>query len=486
MSIDWEDGQKKKVFREAIQAAYPNKDLLEIFVAEELGENLAEINTTENLMVLVSALIKWAISKQRIDDLLEAFQRVNPNNLVIRELEQQSLISQKTIIDSETLARLFVNFVPDDFPDVRRAFRKAFLRELGRDFNEVRPGESIEDLHSVRILLELYDNPILTVRFAKFALEELGRSSIDGGRNLGILQQWIDEFLKRHQISVEEDAAVDDTSEKKAYLLVSIKESGQITKGSSMVNIFAEIWILGEDKLIEFDVSPLKCSFDDVAEHLSEWIVKAEETLSVYGAGTVTLEFFMSCIYLEKNIDDWEVRTELNRLRKLGMHRAFVIRSLDRVLSTSIRSKLSSKWERLINSIKDTGSVKYYLQEACPAIGELELPLQEALALQVIAELPADETTRQEVLYDIISSAVPLVFWYGNTDESTSEQRQLDLTHFLQDFCPSNFADLAFRWSTHRKRSDTASKHLRLLCDCPDRRPSLPDLTQDEDLVVSS
>lgn len=51
-------------------SAYPDPGGLDIFVSEELGENLAAIAGGHNHTQVIFALIRWAVSKERIDDLI--------------------------------------------------------------------------------------------------------------------------------------------------------------------------------------------------------------------------------------------------------------------------------------------------------------------------------------------------------------------------------------------------------------------------------
>ncbi|HEY9648460.1 MAG TPA: effector-associated domain EAD1-containing protein, partial [Chroococcidiopsis sp.] len=92
MVIDWNDNTNRSMFREALQNAYPSEEALELFVDEELNENLAAI-AQGNLQALAFGLIKWARSRGTLDEVYGAFKRHNPKHPVIEVLERQAVVS---------------------------------------------------------------------------------------------------------------------------------------------------------------------------------------------------------------------------------------------------------------------------------------------------------------------------------------------------------------------------------------------------------
>jgi formylglycine-generating enzyme required for sulfatase activity len=74
----WNPATKKRL-RQALTDVYPKYRLLEIFVAEELGERLTVITHEQGLIVVVFDLIDWAERSGRIDELYEKFCQENPH-----------------------------------------------------------------------------------------------------------------------------------------------------------------------------------------------------------------------------------------------------------------------------------------------------------------------------------------------------------------------------------------------------------------------
>lgn len=76
LNISKED---RKQLREAIASAYPNPADLRIFIDDELSQNLALISTADSHNTVIFDLIKWAIAKGYIDDLILALAKDTKN-----------------------------------------------------------------------------------------------------------------------------------------------------------------------------------------------------------------------------------------------------------------------------------------------------------------------------------------------------------------------------------------------------------------------
>lgn len=100
-----------KQLRKIILSVYTSKGELEIFVADEMGENLGVITNDENLRQDVFNLIRWANAKGRIRELVKAFFKCNKTNPEVvtfyRQIEGEQLaLSQKSIANSSSLSNL--------------------------------------------------------------------------------------------------------------------------------------------------------------------------------------------------------------------------------------------------------------------------------------------------------------------------------------------------------------------------------------------
>jgi hypothetical protein len=489
VAIDWNDNSKRRAFRLALQRVYFSEAELRIFVDEELNENLAVIAATGNLQATAHGLLSWARSKGRLDQVFEVFCRENPNDPVIAELQQQPLITKSFKLTKEDWETLFGFFSLDDFADIQRAFLRGFKQALGADFRKVRPdAPSLNEQTQIQKLLVAYDDPKLAVRFVEQIIAELQHSDDSDNRDLTALKQWRDRIAQAHGISLEKPAPI-ALNVRHGYLLVALKESGRRTqKDGAFVRVFVELHVTGESSPIEFDATSVTCSLKDVAEHLSTLIRNAEVALIPYECGEVTLELFLPCTHLEENVAEWEVKNEQDRPRLLGRHRGFLVRSLERAIDPTKRATLQQKWQLLQSCVKArTVCKQFHCQTACPSPGDLSGLLDNKPGLRLLAKLPDDREQRIDIFYDIINAAVPIALWSIGLDDCTVAELEAQVNHLLVESHLVNFADLAQTWRIKRIEPDNrVIKNIRLLCDCPDRWPNLPDLTQEDDLLFAS
>lgn len=118
--------------------------------------------------------------------------------------------------------------------------------------------------------------------------------------------------------------------------------------------------------------------------------------------------------------------------------------------------------------------------------GSLQNLLNDKTGLK-LAQLPKDSDQIDNILDEIINSGVPIALWFSAIGQELSEEDLKNCFDSLLEKCDfTNFAALAKTWQTARiQLKKRGIEHLRLLCDCPDRLPHLPDLNQEEDLLVA-
>lgn len=494
--VDWNDHTKRKVFREALQKAYPNNDALAIFVDEELNENLASIAGGDNLQAITYNLVKWALANGRMQGqgirperyLYNAFKQANPRHPVIEKLEQSSIVSQTYKLTEGDWDVLFEQFLPDDLADLQRAFRRGFKQAVGIEFYQAQPNPpSFVELNQIREVLGRYATgdrgPVLAVRFVDCAISEIHRSNEGNDRDLTALEQWRDSIAQRFNVSALTPKPSNRTA-RHAYLLIALEEIG------SDVNVYPELRI-GTDLPIRFGAQPTTCSLNQVAGWVSEWICLAEEVVLDDEScdAEVTLEIFLPCQHLEADIaTTWMIKARRGGEQSLGTYRRFVVRSSDRIRDRQIQKLLERKWPKLQTSVQAQNVVsQIHRQENCPKEkGVLSAVLKdlEATVLTLVAQLPADPGKRRDLLNDIIDAALPIALWPADTADAHTLDAEFN--HLLHHKHLIDFADLAKQWRLRRMQYESA-KHIRLLCDRPDRLPRLPDLShrEDEDAIVA-
>lgn len=487
MAIDWDDNKKRKAFREALQEAYPSDAHLEIFVDEELNENLAFVAGGDNLQVTAYGLVKWAKAKGRLDEVYNAFKKNNPSSAVIKTIERKSFISPTFNLTQDDWDLLFGQFFLDDLADLQRAFYQGFREAIGIDFRLAQPTHPpLVELTQIRELLEIYDaddkGSVLAVRFVEFAIAEFQRSSEGKERDLTALEQWRDRMAQQFGVP---PLVPEPKKSRHAYLLVTLEEIG------SDVNVYPELRITGTEKPMGFGAKPTTCPIDKVAAQISEWIRLAEDALDdTCDDEEITLELFLPCKHLEDDIaTTWSVKDKRGDAIPLGTHRRFLVRSSDRIRDRQIQKALKRKWELLEACVKGNNVCsKFHLQEHCPkGAGTLCALLkdEDAPGLKLIAKLPTDPGQRTDLLNDIIDAAIPIALWSSEMADADANTLKTEFDDLLKQCNLTNFADLARQWRKRRMESPLA-KHIRLLCDRPDRCPNLPDPNQEEDVLVAS
>ncbi len=387
--------------------------------------------------------------------------------------------------------RLFEQVQDDDFPTLHQAFLRAFKITFQQTFHEVQPDyPPLRNHQHIRDLLERYDHPELAVRFVEQLMAESPQSNLSdrcnlNNVNLNNVQHWETQIAAEHHVTLSPAQATPC----QGYLLVSLKPSGRATKEGAFVTVFPELRVTGENDPIEFSAMPETCLFSEVAEYLSDLIPKAEAALIPYSSGKIILEIFLPCQHLEANIaEEWKVKNEQQRPRSLGTYRRFMVRSLERAMNPTTQAILRRNWHCLETYVENpiAAEKSFHTQQVCPQIGALEVQLVDKSGLKLVAPLPTAEEDREEILYDIINAAVPIALWSAEACPCTAEERLAEINALLQSTHLTNFAELAQDWSQRRLESDTlAIRHLRLLCDCPDRWPHLPDPSRDDDQLIA-
>lgn len=492
--MDW-TGPNKKKLRKALMTVYSSPKSLARFVSDELDLNLNVISSESNLDDRAFDLIERCCEiGDAIDLLYQQLCKIHPDHPAIARL-QAELQCTPLVEKPNHLAQLpqgdwielFANFRPGDVPYVAIAFQRAF-KAIHTDFWEVCPDHPpLNDLRLIRTLLEdKYGKPELAVQFAGFTILEFQQRF--GDRDLTTLKQWRDRIAQAHGI-VLENLDPSPPKDSQGYLLIALQESGRQTqKDGAFVTLFSELHVTDEKDPITFDASSMTCALKEAAEHLSRLIQSAENALIPYGCSQVILEIFLPCVHLEEDIAVWEVKNEQDRPRPLGKHRGFLIRSLDRAMKPSIQLSVKNNWSLLQNcDAKADRFSQFHYQECCPEVGDLRILLQNRPGLHFLGELPADREQRLDFLYDIINSGVPIALWSTHPNGCLPADLKTQFHQLFQNCSLTNFAELARAWQ--RKRIEPGNevvKTVRLLCDCPDRWPKLPDPNDEEDLLIAS
>jgi len=492
-TVHWNHNNREK-FHKSLEKAYRSYKELEMFVDYKLNEKLTAIaSEKESLRTLIYQLVEWANSEGRLHELFEEFCKENPRikDSIITELQLRPFVSPSFKFPEEDWEKLFTILTKaisttDDFVYMQAAFHRAFKAVYDKSLGQIHPECSLKNLDEIDIKnwLKRYDDATLAVRFVEFMLTELQGSSEEDNGVLTDLKKWCDWISEKHHVRPKPSAPI-TTEICNPYLLIALEDRG------SDVIVYPELYATGVEKSIMFGAKPTTCRITEVGSHISDWIQQAEKTLynnNICKRSTeVILEVFLPHRYLEEDIATiWKVKDWLNRELFLGNYRFFLVRSLERVKNSQIQRSLKDRWEEVEAYVEGRNAGSWFhLQEDCPQeTGTLTtlLKAKKALGLKFVAQLPTESTKRADLLYDIIDAPIPFALWSSEMADAKTLNTEFD--KLLNKLPLTNFAEIARLWRMWCLESPSA-KHIKLLCDRPDRLPKLPDPEQDEDLLVA-
>lgn len=479
----------KQEFRKLLISFYPSPIDLEMFVSDAIGKNLAEISPEEKLEVVAFKLIQWAESHGRLDKLFEAFCEDSPDRPNIDRLKNR-LVGDRFIdktmptIDPDDWEKLFATFSQNDLLEIAKACHQAFKDCFDRELEEIYPHcPRIEIPNGVREILETYDDPKIAVAFANRTIALIQKLE-DGDRDVSKIVAWRDRIAQTHQ--VDPHLGIPKKSQlAHGYLLVSVQPQ------ATGVHLFAELHF-ADDRLPEpIDLDPnnlgIFCEFSGdgdveisriLQDPLSKLIEKAElKLIDCQGKVPVTIEIFLPLEYLDRRVHEWQVMNELQQSCQLGEHRAFIVRSLDRARKPILSSKIKSSWTGIREWIDKNQIDRYCLEIDAPICDGLETNLLLGkLGVKLAAGLPEDRAKRQSVLSNLVTSAIPFAFWVHEVEfECCQTVKAFNSLFIAQNL--TNFSKLATAIQEQRVRKNPIY-HLGMLCDCPERMPTLPGQTQ--------
>lgn len=499
MPINW-SAENRETLEKAIKSVYLNPTALARFVDYVLdGISIKSITDQGNIADDIYELLVWAKTQHLLDKLYQGFCSRNDTNPTISKLKQslegdesegrEFLIpnSGKNLHRSDW-DELWGNFTVQLLPYMYSAFPLAYKSAFSGSYLRTHPHTPLEGCDDIRKYMEDVDTPTLAVRFVEQVLAkvaDLGEDGIDELKyELKGLRAWRDRIAKKYRILPGKPRL--SKASKQGYLLVCLKESGKRTKDEKdFVIPFAELRVSGESDAIPFHQNTETCSLRQVESRLSDFICSAEEVLAEYGCSQVTLELFLPCVHLDVDVAGWNVLNAHKELQPLGTHRRFAVRSLERATSLDARKSLSKKWTLLKACVEaNDACYQFHHQESWPNSDELKKALEEVPGIMLSATLPPERAKRQKVLSGIVGSAVPIALWFSNSSSLNVSQRRTKFDTLLRNNRLTDFADLSYRWSQLREHpKETEGRHLRLLCDCPERWPELPD--REEDSIVA-
>ncbi|MGB3768899.1 MAG: hypothetical protein WA947_20270 [Phormidesmis sp.] len=315
--MEW-NGPNQGKLRKALLEICVGSDIqsLRLFIRDRFDDPLDDVGG-ESRELWAGALIEKFAQEGSIDELYQKICKEYGKHPAIKKLQSElrgePLVKSGQKIDASSLFSQFSSY--DDFANVQKSFLCAFKLIYG-SFLEIRPEyPPLNTLDQIQSLIEAY-GPKLAVQFAEHLFVELNESSSETRLDLkNAVESWRDRIAQQYSITPETPQPI--KKEQQGYLLVALKETGRKTSGSTSVTVFSELRITGEEDPIEFGAETITCSLDEVAAHLSTVILEAEEALSAYDIGRITLELFLPWRHLDIGVADWKILNKKGRPRPL-------------------------------------------------------------------------------------------------------------------------------------------------------------------------
>lgn len=406
------------------------------------------------------------------DTLLRAIQALGLSEGIVPTPEQK--------VSQQQLRQLFDLFGDRYWFDVGKAFVSAFEDSFKRSYTEVY--KTIPSSFNImRETLCRLNDPKLVASFVERARVRIQREDKSSDLPEQIVR-WRDRFLTQHNLTLTDIQPKED-SEQPGYLLVSLEPHTKVDRKGAYVNVFAEVQRAGKRPI---PIASETCALSEMGAYLHKAIAQAKAAI----ADSVTLEIFMPRVHLEYEIASWKP-SETNdkaaeEAARLLRRQPYIIRSFERAKKVEYQKQVKKKWNEILTCIeKGNGCQRFHPQAETFDRDDLYDDIDEAAGLFLSAELSADSAERQGVLSDIVEAAIPFALWFSSAQESTPEQRQAAFNSLLQTEYMSDFATLSKKWRRYRrKHKEKPERHLKLLCDCPDRWPSLPNQDEDDALVA--
>ncbi|MDY6941106.1 MAG: hypothetical protein SWY16_26040 [Cyanobacteriota bacterium] len=487
--MNWTNDAKKE-FRELLISIYQNIGELEMFVADSIDKNLANITQASKLDKCAFDIIQRLEKSGELDDFFNYFFEKNKDNQTygrrIKSLQSKisKLVQYKTKILSQDWESLFTILNENDLHIIAQSCKAAFKDCFKLELKEIYPDcPKLDSLPHVRQVLEKYDKPELAVAFANRAIGLIAKLEGDA-RDTSAIADWREQIAQIHAVDPKIGIPV-HSQQIDAYLLVALRRQG----GS--IHLLAELHRTGEKYGQPIDLDPnnrwFSCTFSDdgdveisqtIAEPLSRLIEEAE-LRSDKEITSFTLEFFLPPEYLDLRVHEWEIIDGFDKRTKLGEYCPFIVRSLERAMNPRWLQNFNRSWMSWSQNISASQTIARHCidvrDSTCEELSSGNVLINK-IGVKLAAGLPEDRERRNSIFWMLIKSHVPVTFWIDRAEccgERVIQQVIQDFNGFLTTSSLNNFSLLA-REIQKKRIPGKATYHLGMLCDCPERIPTLP------------
>jgi len=401
-------GEQVDALGQAIEAAFPEEEILEQMLFYELNVHLKNIATAKTYSSLIFKVVQWAVANGKLCNLVIGPSLRNPGNPQLRcfiEKHLQILLevgsnSSSNLLASNVLALLIQNLKKiTDFEGIILLSCTQTLPDLDVNHPDLRK-QLIHNELSVYvkwlILLKLFlktygrnsENELYIIKF----IQNLQCLAV--GASKSALNTWLTELpeeLQPTQTVPKQVASPSRPSDEalknlQAYFLITVEPPEITTQtGKFGINGYLISRVGNDNEFTEFKAITLQappdddstqiielsqqkkglfCTLQQIENYLPDWLLQVQEVignrctelqtdfnLNFRPVYDLTIEFWLPFEHLATAADTWKVYSKPVRLKRrnlvVGKEYRVVVRSYDRFIDPGALNELNRTWQNL-------------------------------------------------------------------------------------------------------------------------------------------
>jgi hypothetical protein len=508
-------GKQVKSLRLALQKAFPAKLALKRMVRENLDKNLDEIGDG-NLEDIISALITWAESENRIKQLVVSAAFENSGNPLIQRFCETNInklieLNDSLVSESEFL-NLFMILKEINFLTLWQVGKTILPKTIERD----RP-QPIQDLKrsdlsdwlKCFILLQLiaedfpfFEQQSSILVFVGYLSKE---SALDNDFKQTLLR-WLDTVDPNFNSQTSELISLPQVLPQpvrgglQVYLMIMVDPERQKLRATASLLCIDP---MGTKKEISVHLNPesnergVLTTIKKLPQIVAQFIQRSISVELVHPENTLgceyyalTIELFLPIGYLCEPIDRWEIKDDFDKPVSLGSKYRLVVRSYDRAFKPGLRNAFAESWhwrknwlEQNLEPTQWDDRICHLAEIDCARMGILREALKEKIGIKITCPLPESEKEMLKFLQAMLESGVPMGTWIrsreiltSNSEVEINQYWSSDLIREQGEFLERVKSLRASAFDHHESPEQHWGSHFTVLWDDLERMPVLEPL----------
>lgn len=491
------NGKDLEELIDAIISAYPRESDLEKIVRFDLNENLSQISSGDNYDNLVFNLItQWAEPQGKLDDLIKASHKRNPNNLKLKEFYNRYYPNNPNILekigcssDNSSLISIWneVYEILNKNNLINDQLLTKICRETLQNTTNDLSGNCLEldgDLNLIQL------REILINKFPKrkddvpTIVEFAERLSSEVSQDLSI--QLI-ALVKN--IAKKLDIPLPTYNYSNYYFLLLVvahkigEEQFRLTPELLSYNSSGNYKRCVGTELGFADDKPIKCNLKEITGKIGEIIQKCLNLQLIKSFPAVQL--FINCEYLGYAFDSEKIVIDPDRkdTNCIGIEYPFLVSPYERFTNPRHYLKFKERWNdlqsrltsNLINLLSPLQDVSIDIEKKYFETLANKWQASRIVGLKILGCWHDDQKIHDHLFYSVVKSGIPLVIWVRYNHLPDCEE-QLDklLNYPNLNNCHNLFNKVhEIRQKSYYEEKEKLGCYLGILADDPRRVPAV-------------